>query len=139
MTVAEVQGHINYNENLVAQYRNIISQLETQLRELESLRSKFQVLQNSFGNRQSNRKRKLSSVSSTKVNVKMIPIYVSAMNGLLTGSEYRSAYNGLSAAQERINSQINSIRREISDNIANLNASQSSVYYWRDQLKYATD
>lgn len=139
MTKAEVQGNIRYNENLVAQYRNNISQLQSQIHELERLRTKFQTLQNSFGSKQSNRKRKLSSVFSAKVNVKMISTYASAMNGLLTGTEYRNAYNGLSTAQEKINSQIRTISREISDNTANLNYRQGRINYWRNQLQYATD
>ena len=34
MTKAEVQSNIRYNENLVAQYRNNISQLQSQINEL---------------------------------------------------------------------------------------------------------
>lgn len=139
MTKAEVQSNIRYNENLVAQYRNNISQLQSQIYELERLRTKFQNLQNAFGSRQSNRKRRLSSVFSAKLNVKMLSAYASAMNGLLSGSEYRNTYNGLSTAQERINSQIRSLNREINDNNSNLSYRQGRANYWRRQLSYATD
>ena len=138
MTKAEVKSNIRYNENLIAQYRNNISQLQSQINELERLRTKFQNLQNAFGSRQSNRKRKLSSVFSAKLNVKMLSVYASAMNGL-SGSEYRNTYNGLSTAQERINSQIRSLNREINDNNSNLSYRQGRANYWRRQLPYATD
>lgn len=139
MTKAEVKSNIRYNENLIAQYRNNISQLQSQINELERLRTKFQNLQNAFGSRQSNRKRKLSSVYSAKLNVKMLSVYASVMNGLLSGSEYRNTYNGLSTAQERINSQIRSLNREINDNNSNLSYRQGRANYWRRQLPYATD
>lgn len=139
MTKAEVQGNIRYNENLVTQYRNNISHLEAQIRELERLRAKFQNLQSTFGNKQSRRKNKLASVFSSKANVKMLTTYASAMNGLLTGSEYKNAYNGLSSVQEKINSQIRSLSREINQNNENLNYRIGRISYWKSQLQYATD
>lgn len=138
MTKAEVQSNIRYNQGLVEQYSNTISRLQSQINELERLRMKYQGLQNSFGNRQSDRKRKLASVFSAKANVRMLSIYASAMNSLLSGSEYMDAYNGLSVAQERINSQIRELSWQINDNVAKINYRQGRIDYWTNQLQYIT-
>lgn len=138
MTKAEVQSNIRYNQGLVEQYSNTISRLQSQINELERLRMKYQGLQNSFGNRQSDRKRKLASVFSAKANVRMLSIYASAMNSLLSGSEYMDAYNGLSVAQERINSRIRELSWQINDNVAKINYRQGRIDYWTNQLQYIT-
>ncbi|MCR5144633.1 MAG: DUF5082 domain-containing protein [Lachnospiraceae bacterium] len=139
MTKVEVQKKIRYNENLVAQYRDAISRLQSQIYELERLRTKFQSLQYMFECRQNDRKRKLFSVYSARVNLKFVSTYITGMSDLLSGSECIHAYNGLSVAQDRINSQIGSIQSEISDNYTNLNYRQGRINYWKSQLRYATD
>lgn len=139
MTKAEIQGKIWYHEGQVNIYRNNISNLEGKIYELERLRTKVRTLQATFENKQSLRKRKLSNIFSTKLNVKMISTYTTAMNDLLSGPEYRNAYNGLVSAQERINSQIRSIQNEIQANKNDLDYNSGRVSYWRNQLQYATE
>lgn len=194
MTKAEVQSNIRYNENLVAQYQRKIASLnqkveslgasvrqlnaqmgdlsgrknkqETERAELVQLRRKVQNLQTEFGNRQAKRvngyNRNITQIFTTN----FFSSYINGMKTLLSGSEYRNAYNGLSSACEKITAKINEKQREIDSIIRQMNnirsridsdnreisscrsqISQTSndlayrrrrIEYWKDQLKYAT-
>ena len=139
MTKSEVRKNIRQYENSADACRRNIRSLENKIHELERLRSKFQALQDSFGSRQTDRRQKLSNLFSTRLHVKMISAYTSAMNGLLTGSEYQNAYGGLSAAMERINAQIRRLQNESQMNNSNLNYSIRKMNYWKSRLKDAKD
>lgn len=139
MTKSEVRKKICHYENSADACRREIRSLENKIHELEMLRSKFQTLQDSFGSRQAERRQKLSNLFSSRLHIKMISTYTSAMNGLLTGSEYQNAYGGLSAAMERINSQIRRTQNEIQMNNSNLKYSIRKMNYWKSCLKDAKD
>ena len=139
MTSAEIRGSIRYHEGLVSSYQNSVRQLENQINELLRLKGKFQNLQSNFGSRQSNRKNKLAGLFSTTLKVKMISNYRSGMNQLLTGSEYSNSYNGLSAAQERINTKIRSIQKEINAYNDKIVHTRGRIAYFRNQLAHAQD
>ena len=126
MTKQEVRNNIKYNENLVNQYLNTISRLrkkvndlnsqinqynsqisqlnsnikskESQIDELNRLKSKYQKLQNDFANRQSKRVNTFNVNFSKNLNLKFIRSYISGMKSLLSGNDYKRAYNGLSSA-----------------------------------------
>ncbi|WP_027438587.1 DUF5082 family protein [Lachnospira multipara] len=139
MTKIDVQRNINYNQKLIAQYRGDNANLESQIHELECLRSKIKSLQDSFGTRQSARKTKLSTLVSSKLKVKTASIYATEMNKLLTGVEYRKAYNGLSYAQEKVNSEISSIKARIDSNNEYIRSYNNKLDYWNEQLKMVDD
>ena len=195
MTRAEVQNNIRYNERLVTQYQNQvndfqrkISSLESQIRalnsqkadyaskenklknqidELNQLRKKYESLQTNFSNRQSKRMKNFNANFSHSLNVNFIKSYVTEMKTLLSGSEYKRAYNGLTTAIEKISTQITSLRKQADDlhqkalkaqqeintkqwNIqsyrsqknaatTNLSYRRQRINYWKEQLRYATN
>lgn len=194
MTKQEVYNNIRYNENLVYSYqrdfanleremnelnrqiRNLnqeidnlnrqSNQFENQINELKQLKRKYENLRSSFENKQILRKQKFSNVFSKANTVGFIASYLSGMSDLLSGQEYRRAYNGLSEAVNKIVKKINMIQREkydIEDEIRrkryyinerenditlckrrlnetdnNLRYRKNRITYWKNQLKYAT-
>ena len=194
MTKAEVQSNIRYNENLVAQYQRKLNSLNQQLsslnataRQLESqnqdlirrkqklesemgelarLKQKLQGLQNDFSSKQTKRVNGYNKNITQVFSVNFFSSYIDGMKMLLSGSEYRNTYNGLTSALEKVSkktqekqreidsvtNQINGVRskidstnREIStcrNNIGQTNNDlayrKKRIQYWKDQLKYAT-
>lgn len=140
MTKQEVYNNIRYNENLVNSYSNNlrrlknninnlnsqisqcnsqISQLNSRMRELrkqinelDQLKSKYQKLQNDFMNRQSKRVNKFNVNFSKQLNLKFILSYINGMCSLLSGNEYKNAYNGLTSAIDTISNKIRVIQQE---------------------------
>ena len=141
MTKQDVRNNIRYNENLVNQYENTISRLrskvkdqnaqinqyisqisqlksqikslKSQIDELEQLKSKCQKMQNDFASRQTKRISKFNLNFSRKLNVGFISSYINGMRTLLSGNEYKRAYNSLTSAINTISDKIKSIQREI--------------------------
>ena len=141
MTKQEVMDKIRYNENLINQYNRDLNalhrqidslngrinqlnnqlgqlnarrhKLQTELSELQALKSKFQKLQNDFASRQRKRVSGFNQNTIQLLSVRFILSYISGMKNLLSGAEYRSAYNGLSAAIDKINKQIQAKQREL--------------------------
>lgn len=194
MTKQEVYQNIRYNEDLVNSYtRNLnnlrarvndlnaqidsyngqINQLDarirglrTQIDELKQLRIKYQGLQNEFADRQAKRWSRFTLNFSRGFHFKFILSYISGMKNLLSGGEYRRAYDGLSAAVNTIAHKIRSIQEEIDginkdisskrrriDSIwgdirynqsqinqmnSNLSYRRQRITYWKRQLRYAT-
>lgn len=196
MTKTEIYNNIKYNENLVRQYQRTISslqnknsslnsqingwnnqisssnlrrsQLQSQISELTKLKIKYKTLQDNFASRQSRRSNKLTLNFAQKVNTfKFLSSYVIGMKSLLSGNEYKSAYNGLSAAMETIAKKVKTIQieidiitRDISTLQSRINANQNErratqekinqtngdlayrqqrIVYWKNQLSSATD
>lgn len=134
MTKQEVRNNIQYNENLVNQYLNTLSRLKktvnglnsqinqynsqisqlnssikskkSQIDELNRLKSKYQKLQNDFASRQSKRVNRFNINFSQNLNLKFIRSYISGMKSLLSGNDYKRAYNGLSSAISTISNKI---------------------------------
>ena len=133
----EVNSNIRYNENLVNSYNRTINNICSQLDELYDLRNRVSNLQNSFGERQSERKSRLARVSAAHYDVNMINAYFSGMSSLLNGVEYHNAYNGLSTEIEAINAEIR--RQEESRSYYENQRSyrQNRVQYWQRQMRYA--
>ncbi len=195
MTRAEVQENIRYNERLLTQYQNQvndiqhkihslesqasslysqksgyisdINKLEKQIDELNQLKRKYQTLQDDFYSRQAKRLNRLGTIDSQNLKVKFINSYVDGMKLLLSGSEYKAAYNNLTESKEIIAKEINSIQRRI-DNLkntvvsvereidskqnsinsyrsqrstaeSNLSYRKQRITYWRKQLRFATN
>ena len=185
MTRQEIYNNIRYNENLVNQYLNTINRLnstisdlnsqisnceyqisqlnseirnrQSQISELNQLRNKYQKLQTDFADRQSVRINSFNSNFSRNVNV--------GMRSLLSGNEYRNAYNGISAAIHTISNKIYAIESEIDNLNRSIISSQATInncrrdigiyqnqiagessklsyrrqriVYWKNQLRYA--
>lgn len=134
MTVSEIQSNISYNENLINQFYAEKEELETQIEELEQLRSKFSTLQNNFETKQSGRKRALLLFSAANVSNKITPTYYSGMNALLSGSEFNSADEGLSTAVQKINAQLSTLEQSLSTCESNLSYRKARKAYWQAQL-----
>ena len=194
MTKQEVYNNIRYNENLVAQYHREIASLNTkitsrkslinhlngqigelkgrrqkleeQLGELQRLRTKLQDLRDRFSARQTKRVTGFNKYNSLALGVRFIQSYMDGMRDLLSGQEYRNTYNGITAAIDKVNGQIQSKQREIDSVNSQINTAQRNIdiarndinsyrnsisqrngdisyrrgriRYWNDQLKYAT-
>lgn len=194
MTKQEVYSNIQYNENLIRQYTEQINRLHSQIadcnsqlsgyngrktqlysaldqvkqqiRELEQLQKKIQTLQDKFSEKQNKRKSMLSKSYQNKPDVCFINSYISGMTELLSGTEYKNAYNGLVSAIESVksrgsracneqdnitreiwqmeiyiensNSRINSFRSDINHYNNQINYRRQRLNYWRQQLQYAT-
>lgn len=138
MTKAQVNSNIRYNENLIRTYQRSVQSLNSQIEELNMLKRKIQGYQSEFSSRERNRKNKLSNNFSGRFNLKFVISYVKGMIGLLTGSEYRNAYNGLSEAIHRIDKQIDSLRREVNSYNGQISYRRKRIDYWKRQLRYAT-
>ena len=192
MTKAEVQYNIKYNERLVVQYQNQINslhqqidnlraqnrnmnarisdcasrinKLEGQIGDLNQLRNKYQTLQTDFSKRHADRVRLFNANFSRRFNVDFINAYIAGMKDLLSGSEYRKAYDGLTTARNIIQKkrdglqketdslhwEIKNVQRIIAINDDSINAKYRQINsvsadlsyrrqrrsYWQNQLKY---
>lgn len=194
MTKEEVKQNIRYNENLVNQYQRKLNSLNQQLNslnatvrqlnsqnndlvgrkkkldgelaELGQLKRKVQGLQDEFSSRQTKRvtgyNRNIGQIFTTN----FFASYISGMKSLLSGSEYRNTFNGLTSAVDKVtkkikekdremdsvvkqindvrsridrtNREINSCRSQISQTSSDLAYRKRRIQYWKDQLKYAT-
>lgn len=138
MTRAQVNSNIRYNENLIRSYQKSVQSLNSQIEELSALKRKIQGYQSEFSSRERNRKNRLSNNFSGKFNLKFVMSYVTGMISLLSGSEYRNAYNGLSEAIHRIDKQIAGLRREVNSYNGQISYRRQRIDYWKRQLRYAT-
>lgn len=163
--VNSLNNEINQLNSQISQLRTKVRNRESQIRELNQLKNKYQRLLNDFAKRQLQRKNKLSQNFSQKPNVKFMASYIKGMGALLSGNEYRNAYNGLNAAIIKISNTIKSIQREIDglnrdirlkeNNIsskrryinsyqekirrtdADLSYRRQRIRYWKNQMRYA--
>ena len=194
MTRQEVLNNIAYNENLVNQYQREINNLNNRIRtlnadinqynsrisnynskkqtlnreldELRRLKTKLTGLKDRFTQRQTNRVNNFNKYNTFSKGVNFIASYITGMKDLLSGQEYRNAYNGLTSAEEKVTSkirakqedvnsvqnQINSAQRSIDNTKANINSCRTKInqrnsdltyrkrriQYWKEQLQYAT-
>lgn len=137
MTVEEIRSNIRYNENLIDQYISEKADLEKQIDELDLLKSKYSSVQTNFGDRQQQRQNKLASFLSSGVQNKILGRYYDGMNGLLTGTDFNNAYNGLSEAQQIISNKITQLDQQLDDCEGNLSYRRQRLSYWQSQLNIA--
>lgn len=137
MTISEIRSNIRYNENLIEQYSQEIKNLENQISELEALNEKYSNLQSEFGNRQQQRKNKLSFFLGSSLQNQILEKYYNGMNGLLNGFDFNNAYDGLSEAKSRIIRKINQLDAQL-DNCKDMLAYRKTRRnYWKSQLANA--
>ena len=117
MTSDELRYKIQRNYEAISDCYTEISQLQSQIRELETLKQKFYKLQERLSEDQFRRKCKLGSLAVFAGSMKIVKTYTSGMNGLLCGAEFAKAFAGLSGGVERINILIG----ELSDRIDQAN------------------
>ena len=137
MTIAEIRSNIRYNENLIEQYSNEKRGLETQISELEALSSKFSGLQSRFGDRQQQRQNKLSFFLSSCLQNQILKRYYNGMNGLLGGSDFNNAYDGLSEAKRKISQKINQLDDQLDDCKERIAYRRRRRDHWKYQLATA--
>ena len=137
MTADEIRYNIWYNEDLIDQYTSEKASLEKKIDELDQLKSKFGSVQTSFGDQQQKRKNKLASFLSSSVQNKILGKYYDGMNGLLTGTDYNNAYNGLSEAKRVISNKISQLDQQLDDCKDNLAYRRQRRDYWQSQLEIA--
>ena len=135
MTRTEIKNNILYNENLVVSYQKSIREINSKINELNKLKSKYSSLQSSFSAKQRKRKNKFNSNFSGTFNVRLISSYISGMRNLLSGNEYKNAYNGLTTAIEKINNQIKKLQKQLNDYNDKLAYRKKRILYWKEQLK----
>lgn len=133
----EIKGNIRYNEDLVRSYQKSIQILDSKINELVSLKSKIQSCQRDFSYRERDRKNHLINGFSGRFYFKSITSYTSGMSNLLEGYDYRRAYNGLSEAIKRIDTEIGQLRWQRDVQNEKLLYRRKRIVYWRQQLRYA--
>ena len=120
-------------EDLLKEIKN----LENQISELEALNEKYSNLQSEFGNRQQQRKNKLSFFLGSSLQNQILEKYYNGMNGLLNGFDFNNAYDGLSEAKSRIIQKINQLNNQL-DNCKDMLAYRKTRRnYWKSQLANA--
>lgn len=137
MTRAEINNNIRYNENLISSYQKSIRTLNSQIQELSSLKQKFQFFQNDFRSREDSRATHLVNNLADKLYLRFVSSYVIGMQGIMMGSEYRRAYNGLTEAIQKIDRKINQLRNEANSYESKIAYRKNRNTYWKKQLKYA--
>ena len=159
MTLQEVQANIRYNENLIKQHMNTLSELrgesesfndeliqcnsqisdikvqiksiKTLIDELEQLKIKFVKLQARLADRQTQRIRMFDLCFSQNKDNTFIEPYVNGMKELLSGNEYKNIYYGLENAVQKISKKSYSLQKEINT----LNKEINAKDYHIDTLK----
>ncbi len=137
MTTAEIMGKIYYNEGLIEQHNEKISELRERISVLSEMCGKFSNLQTDFDARIGARKNKLGATVSVENSI--FAKFYEGMNELLTGSEYEAARNSPAEAKTKINTKISEYEGEISTRQGNITYLQGRNEYWRTQLQYAED
>lgn len=132
-----IYRNIRYHENLIQSYKYTISELNGQIDELITLKGKLQSYQQDFSTRESNRKNRLLNRFSSNMNFKFLSAYINGMRNLVSGSEYRKAYNGISSGIARVNTQISQLRGDVEDYNNKIRYSNKQISFWKRQIKYA--
>lgn len=137
MTIEEIRSNIRYNENLIDQYSREKRDLEKQISELEALSAKYSGLQSRFGDRQQQRQNRLSFFLSSCLQNQILKRYYNGMNGLLGGSDFNNAYDGLSEAKRIIIQKINQLDDQLDDCKERIAYRRRRRDYWKSQLATA--
>lgn len=138
-TRAEIKNNIRYNEDLINTYQKSVSKLKKQISELKSLKSKMQSYQKDFSNRESKRKSKVINGFGNKKSFRFVSAYINGMKKLITGSEYKKAYNSISSGIKKVDKEISHLRSDVSEYEDKINYRKKRVSYWYDQLKNVKD
>lgn len=137
MTTYQIRSNITYNENILDELRTEKREVERKLVELDALKVKVSNLQSRFGDKQEHRKTMLLGVTRSTIQNKILKTYYDGMNGLLSGTEFSNAYEGLSESKRRIDSKIAGLDRELSRCNENIAYRNERCAYWRAQLAIA--
>lgn len=138
MTEAEIRSNIRYNEDLIDQYTQEKRDVEAQIDELDALKSKYSGLQSRFGERQQQRQTSLASMLGSGIQNSILHKYYSGMSGLLGGTGFNNAYDGLSEAKRRIDQKIAQLDYQRNDYEDKISYCKERHAYWRSQLATAS-
>ena len=135
MTVEEIKGNIRYNEQLIDQLLREKNKLEAQIDELDALKAKLANLQVSFESKQKYRQQKLSVLPGSGIQNRALTRYYDGMNSLLSGSEFHSAYEGLSESKRAVSKEISNLYQQIDEHEESLLYRKDRLHYWKHQLQ----
>ena len=137
MTVEEIKSNIRYNEDLIDQYIREKRILERRIADFDLLKNKYISFQNAFGEQQQSRQRKLASFLSSNVQNQIVGKFYDGMNGLLFGTDFNNAYEGLTEAKRVINRKITELDQQLDDCKGNLAYRRGRLDYWQRELEAA--
>lgn len=135
MTEADIQYQIRQCEAQIREHEAIIKECEKNLQELGQLKSKLQSVQNRFADKQNARRGKLNLLNAAHFNIRIALKYVAGMGALLSGGEFRKAYEGLSTATGKVGTEERKQQSEISRNRNAIQRLRRNIDNLRRQLK----
>lgn len=134
MTESQVRANITYNQNILDELYMEKSKIESQLYELDMLRDKVSGLQQRFGEKQQHRQTMLQRFTHSTIQNKILKTYYDGMKGLLSGTEFNSAYEGLSESKCKINGKVEVLQESLGRCVDNIAYRKERCDYWRNQL-----
>lgn len=130
-----INNNISSSEESIRLCQRSIKDLNSQIEELVLIKRKIQSYQQDFANNEKRRMSRLANESMEKNNLKCMTMYISGMKAFLGGTDYKSAYNGLTSALERINRQISQLNKEIEGYNRQITVQKSKIIQYRNQLR----
>ena len=134
MTESRIRSNITYNQNILDELYMEKSKIESQLYELDLLRDKVSGLQQRFGDRQQHRQTMLQRITHSTIQNKILKTYYDGMKVLLSGTEFNSAYEGLSESKCKINREVEVLQESLGRCVDNIAYRKERCDYWRSQL-----
>ena len=113
MNKYEIRDEIRYSEAIIDSYSEQIRVLKEDIDRLACLRERLGELQTELEERQSVRKRRLSEFLYAGFRLKIVSKYYSGMEALLSGTEFRRAYDGLAEAKAIVLREENKLREQL--------------------------
>ncbi len=130
MTKSEAYSGIRSCERQIEECNEAIFKKKKQIEDLENLRGSILSAGNRFNDEHQSRKQLLSKLAGVPRQPKMINTYISDMEEVYTGKQYKDALNGFDDIKKSTSRKIQELQREIEElrkKIASLNNQISSL------------
>lgn len=129
MTESDYNRQIIKNQQKITNSQQQIKKLEDDILQLKQLKNKFIILQNKIRDTANQTVGKVDSWDNLFgiLHVKLNIGFFSNLLNVIKGSEYQSAYNGLLQTQQKIQTKIDALYREIEKNQAIIKTSRVNV------------
>lgn len=137
MTSEQARQNIRANENALADLLIRERDLEQKIGELQSLRKKYADLQGRFEERQQHRQKNLVGILSCGISNSIANNYHDGMQKLLSGQEFKRAYNGLSEAKQIITNKIRELNSQLDECSSQIRYKRNQISYWNAQYSAA--
>lgn len=135
--LSDIQAEINYYDGKISEYEGIIAKYDDQMEELDLLKAKYDGLRVKFEDLQDARMFNLANVQASPIQNQILDKYYDEMYGILTGTDFNKACNGLATAKEVIQGKIDEIAGWQEDYEGYLTSAQNSRSYWIEQKRIA--